>query len=493
MSDISPRRLTRRGILGATGAALLAGLGGAMLSACAAPAPAAPTSAPSKPAEAPKPTEAPKPAAAAPTTAPAAGGQTINLSWFTPAAPGLEQDFYTSFKDDFMKRNPGYKVEVSFEAWNDYFVKLPTVLAGGLLPDVNHLHCSIAQDYGTKGAMKDMFPFIDADKIPRDTYFAALIKQMSDYKTHTKLWAVPKDSAAYGIYFNKEMFDKAKVEYPKMDWTLKDLVETAKKLTVDKKGVPATDPKFDPTQIAQWGWQWMDPLPSGDVGFQFAAAWAGPWYSDDMLKAQFDDAKHAEYVQMLADMRCKDKSSPAAGDALGQGDPFRNGLTAMKVDHHQNVFFMNAEKKTFKYDCVLTPKGDFGQFIGVACSGWTMPAKAKQPEHSWKFIKFLTSEEKQCEIVSSKRWGSGVVKCEEKLMPNDNNPPNFKPVFLDPLIGKTPVKVEPIPYPPFLSEIKQVFSTEFDAVVNCGKVTAAEACKKAQPQIQALLDKGAKL
>ncbi len=449
MSEVSLRRLTRRGILGATGAALLAGFGGAVLSACAAPAAApAATSAPAKATEAPKAAAPAAPAAqptSAPAAAPAASGATVSMQWFTPAAPGLEQDFYTSFKDDFMKRNPGTKIDVSFEAWNDYFIKLPTVLAGGMLPDVNHLHCSIAQDYGTRGQMKDMYTFIDADKIPRDTYFAALLKQMSDYKTHTKLWAVPKDSAAYGIYYNKEMFDKIKLEYPKMDWGLKDLAETAKKLTLDKKGVPATDPKFDPAQIAQWGWQWMDPLPSGDQGFQFGSAWAGSWYSDDMLKAQFDDPKHVEYVQIMADMRCKDHSAPGSGDALGQGDAFRNGLVAMKVDHHQNVFFMNAEKKTFKYDTVLTPKGDFGQFIGIACSGWTMPAKAKQPDNSWKFIKFLTSEEKQCEIVSSKRWGSGVVKCEEKLLPNDNNPPNFRAVFLDPLIGKTPVKLIAFP------------------------------------------------
>ncbi len=42
------------------------------------------------------------------------------------------------------------------------------------------------------------------------------------------------------------------------------------------------------------------------------------------------------------------------------------------------------------------------------------------------------------------------------------------------------------------NDIKQVFATEFDAVSNCGGLTAAEAVKKMQPQIQAILDKAAK-
>jgi multiple sugar transport system substrate-binding protein len=489
MSDNPTRKFTRRETILSATRFLALGVGATVLAACGgAPAPTAAPAAAPKAAD----TTAAKPAdTSAKPAAAAAGQQTLN--WFTPAAPGLEADFYTSFKDDYMKKNPNVKVEVSFEAWNDYFIKLPTMLAGGSIPDVNHLHCSIAQDYGTKGAMKDMFPFLSQDKISKDVFFPFLIKQMSDYKTHTKLWALPKDSAVYGIYYNKDIFDKAGVKYPAKDWTLQQFRDACKALTIDKAGNPAGSAKFDAGQIAQWGYAWADPLPSGDNMNQFAWAQAGQWYSDDFSKAYFDDPAHVEFIQTIADMRNKDRSMPAAGDALGQGDAWRTSLVAMKVDHHQNVFFYNAEKSKMKYDCVFTPAGAKGQFIGAGCSGWTMPAKAKNPDLSWPFIKFLTSLEKQCEIVNSKRWGSGVVECEDKLMPTDGNPPSFKEVFIDPLKGSSTVKVDAIPYPPFLSEIKQVFATEYDAVVNGGKITAAEAAKKAQPQIQALLDKAAKL
>jgi ABC-type glycerol-3-phosphate transport system substrate-binding protein len=65
-------------------------------------------------------------------------------------------------------------------------------------------------------------------------------------------------------------------------------------------------------------------------------------------------------------------------------------------------------------------------------------------------------------------------------------------VLVDPLNGEGKIKTLGIPYPPFLSDMKQVWKTEYDPVM-LGQRPAAEAGKAAQPQIQALLDKAAKM
>jgi multiple sugar transport system substrate-binding protein len=339
---------------------------------------------------------------------------------------------------------------------------------------------------------------MDRDKVARDLYFKPLIYQFSDYRTHTKLWSIPKDSAAYAVYFNKALFDKAGVPYPKDDWSFQDFRNAAKMLTVDKNGRRADSAQFDKGQIAQWGFTWLDPLPSGDSMNQLAWSWFGNWYNDDFTKAYYDTPEAVEYLQFFADMRCVDRSIPAAGDALGQGDPFRNQITAMQIGHHSMVFFYNAEKKTFKFDAAYSPTGKGGSWSAVACSGFGVPVKAKNPEEGWQLVKYLTSEEKQCEIVSAKRWGSATVACEKNLLPNDNNPPSFKKVLVDPMYKAqgqaTEIKTEAkgMIFPPFHNDIKQIFVTEFDAVSNCGGVKASDAVKKMQPQIQALLDKAAK-
>src|SRR3954451_17721540 len=241
-------RISRRRFLalGAVGTTL------ALLSACGQGAPTSPTAAPAKPAEAAKPaapaadakpTEAAKPAApaaAAPTqAAPAKVASNVTITWITAAEVGPERDFYTGFANDFMKLNPNIKVEVSYEAFNDYQTKLPTVMAGGAIPDLIHLHCSIAQDYGLRGAVRDMYEFMKKDNVNKDDFFPFLLDQMSDFKTKSKLWAVPKDSAAYAVYYNKDMFDKAGLAYPKPDWTFAEFRDTAKKLTIDKNGNPS--------------------------------------------------------------------------------------------------------------------------------------------------------------------------------------------------------------------------------------------------------------
>jgi multiple sugar transport system substrate-binding protein len=434
-----------------------------------------------------KPAEAPKPAQ------PAAAGKTLTLNWITPAEVGLERDFYTQFMKDYEAKNPGTTIQVSFEAWNDYFTKLPTILASGSIPDMMHLHGSIAQDYGLRGATKNLFDYLKKDNLSKDLWFQPLIQQMADYKTGTKLYALPKDSAAYAFYYNKDLFDKAGVAYPKRDWSFTDFRAAAKALTVDKAGKKSGEAGFDGKNIAQFGISWSDPLPSNDAWQMTAWSVAGPWYNENYTKAFFDDADHVDFLQQIADMRNKDRSIPLASDALGQGDPWRNQLTAMTIAHHSQVFFYNAEKKTYKFDANYSPAGKAGQFQGVACSGWTLPAKSPHPDEGWDFIKFLTGQDKQCQIVSAKRWGSAIKACENNLLPKDNNPPSFKEVLVDPLNGESKVKTLGILYPPFLSDFKQIWSTEFDPVFNGGTVTAADAAKKAQPQIQALLDKAAKM
>jgi len=415
------------------------------------------------------------------------------LNWITPAEVGLERGFYTQFMKDFSDRNPGTTIQVSFEAWNDYFTKLPTILASGSIPDAMHLHCSIAQDYGLRGATANLFDYLKRDNMSKDLWFPTLVQQFVDYKTQTKLYGLPKDSASYGFYYNKDLFDKAGVPHPKKDWTFNDFRQTAKALTIDKAGKKSGEAGFDGKNIAQFGMAWSDPLPSGD-GMQMTA-WghAGPWYNDNYTKAFFDSPDHIDFVQQVADMRNKDRSMPLASDALGQGDPFRNQVVAMAVAHHSMVFFYNAEKKTFKFDVTNSPGGKLGQFQGAACSAWTLPAKAPNADKGWEFIKFLTSQEKQCEIVSAKRWGSAIKACENNLLPADNNPASFKEILIDPLMGVSKVKTQVILYPPFLSDFRQVWATEYDPVVTGGTVTAADAAKRAQPQIQALLEKAAKM
>ena len=187
-----------------------------------------------------------------------------------------------------------------------------------------------------------------------------------------------------------------------------------------------------------WGNNATDsPLPGSDLWQMVAWGQAGPWFSDDLKQAYFDDPAHIEFVQAVIDMRCKDRSIPQSGDSMGQGDAFRNQLVAMGIYHHSQTFFYKQEKKTFNFDVGLPPAGPKGQFNAAGCSGYTIPVKAQHPDEAWAFIKFLVSPANVTPMVKFKRWGAPIKESEQYLLPDDNIPANFKPVLYDPMLGQS--------------------------------------------------------
>jgi len=423
-------------------------------------------------------------AAPASTQAPAQSSGTTTLQFITPAAVGKERDLYQSFINDFQKENPDVKVNVSFEAWNDYMTKLPAILASGSVPDVIHQHMSIVQDYGARNALMDLTPYMQRDGVSPDNYIPALFEAFSSQQ---RVYAIPKDSAAWGMYYNKAMFDAAKIPYPKDNWTIDDFRNYAVALTLDKNGNAATSPNFDPANIKQWGFVWLEPTPTtSEVTRGFVKAFGGDWYNAEYTETLINDPKVQSYFQMMADFRCKQHASPAASQAVSQGDPFRTGLVAMIHGFHTVDYFSREEKVAFPYDVTYLPSGPGGQFVPVGASGWAIPAKGRNPDASWKLLRYLTSEKIQTTIGEQKRWGVSLKQSIDTIVP-DGAIEGFKKVHTDPLQGKSDRQVISFRFPANQSRIKEVYSTEFDPVWTCGSDDVAGVSTRVKQQVDEIL------
>lgn len=434
------------------------------------------------------PTSAPEAAAtavpeAAPTAVPVA--EPITIQFITPGALGLERAMYENFVYKFQEANPEIKVKVSFEAWGDYMTKLPTILAGGAVPDVIHQHVSIVQDYAAKGALTDLTPYMQQDGVLKEDYIPALFDAFSH---GGKVWALPKDSAAWGVYYNKTMFDAAGVPYPKPDWTQQEFQQTALALTIDANGVKAGQPGFDADNIKQWGFNWFNPLPFDS---EQARAWVlangADWYNEDYTESRLNDPKVLEVLKMFQQMRCDQHSIPTPSQAQGQGDPFRAGLTAMTIGFHTVDFFSREEKVKFDYDVTYAPKGPGGQYVMVGASGWAIPAQAKNKEAAWKLVKFLTSKDVQSMIGQQKRWGVSLSEVIDVIIPEKTPATNFAAVHTEPLKGKSDRNVAAWKFPPNQSRIKEILTTEFDPVWTCAGGDVEKAANNAKTQIDAVL------
>lgn len=422
------------------------------------------------------------------TSAPSTGGKSVTLSFITPAALGTERDLYTSFVNDYQKAHPNVTIKLSFEAWDDYMMKLPAILAGGVIPDVIHQHGSIVQDYGQRGALADLTPFMKKDGVAPDDYVPALFDAFSQ---GGKTFGIPKDSAAWGLYYNKQMFDKAGIPYPTLDWTMDQFHDYARRLTFDASGRPAGDPKFDANNIKQLGFSWMDPTPTASENARgFVKAFGGDWYNDAYTATTITDQPAVDMFTMFYQMRCAEHATPTTAQSTAQGDPFRTGLTAMAVAFHSMDFFAKDEKVMFPYDVTFLPKGPGGQYCPVGCSGWAIPQNAKQKDDSWQFIKYLTSEDVQKAIGAKKRWGVARKSVIDAIMPDSTPATNFRKVHVDPLQGKGNVQVIAFKFPPNQSQIKQAYATNFDPLATCGTSDVKGAAQRTKQQVDMVLKGG---
>ena len=417
--------------------------------------------------------------------APAVVRAQTQIRMITPAALGLERELYQAFIDEFEEAT-GIQVELSFEAWDDYLTRLPTLFAGGAVPDVIHQHMSIVHAYGSRGVLEDLGPYMDQAGMSQDAYIPALFEAFSH---NTELRAFPKDSAAWGIYYNKTKFDEAGIDYPSFDWTLEEFRETARALTIDGAGRRGTDADFSPgDDMQQWGMSWVAPGPTVSENVRgFIRARGGDWYDDAVQHTLISDTPAIEHFSMFHEMRCVEQSLPTDALAEGQGDPFRQGLTAMVVGFHNVDFFLREEGAEFEWGVTFIPKGDGGQFVPVGASGWAIPTGAENKEAAWELVQYLVSPDVQRRIGLVGRWGVSYQDAIPTIVPEDPVD-GFMEVHVDPLVSvsdqQTPIGFK---FPPQQSEIQQVYATYFDPVWACDTDDIEGAAAAAKQEIDEIL------
>lgn len=414
------------------------------------------------------------------------GAEGVAIEFITPGALGLEREMYTGFIDDFQEANPNISVSVSFEAWDDYMTKLPTMLAGGVVPDMIHQHMSIVQDYAHRGALSDLVPFMERDGINPEDYIPALFDAFSN---RGSTYGIPKDSAAWGVYYNKDMFNAAGLDTPSINWTLEDFQTMALELTLDSEGRPASDPNFDNENVVQWGFNWMEPTATLNENARgFVRAFGGDWYDETYTETLITEEPVLEDLRMFHRMRCVENSIPTPAQAQGQGDPFRVGLTAMAVSFHIMDFFSREEEVDIDYDVTFIPGGPGGQYSVVGCSGWAVPTDADNKDEGWELVKFLTSAPVQESIGQQKRWGVSLREAVGAIEREDGYPENFATVHTDPFKGEIEgVDVIAFKFPPQQSRIKDVYATEFDPIWTCASDDVETAAANTKEQVDELL------
>ncbi|MBK8046581.1 MAG: extracellular solute-binding protein [Anaerolineales bacterium] len=206
---------------------------------------------------------------------------------------------------------------------------------------------------------------------------------------------MPRDFQTIVLFYNKDLFDAAGVPYPTDDWTLQDLRDAAKKLTVDSDGDGVMD---------QWGFStdlWDMELSSG------AALWGNgaEVLNADRTQTLIGEPKARAAWQTISDMVLLDKSIPDPETAAQYGDAFAAGTAAMTTIGHWVV--PEYAKLPFQWDVAAMPAGPEKRATSVNSAGFVLAKDSKNPDAAWKFVEFASSEAGQ----QSDRLGFALCPC----------------------------------------------------------------------------------
>jgi multiple sugar transport system substrate-binding protein len=300
--------------------------------------------------------------------------QDWRTEWFPPMVRRLLEEF--------QQRHPNIQVFYVPDPDN-IEEKMLAAMQAGTAPDVFQGCCDFFPVWAQAGYMLDLRPLIEAD-LDRATLEEWDPAQYRALATRDGLqFGLPKYHGALALYYNKDLFDESRIDYPDGSWTHDDYLEAMTRLSQDRSDRGGSrvwgsmlDIAWERLQvhINGWGGHLVDPNDSTRCWLAEPEALAAQqWLQDrmwrDRVMATFLDVNNVETRQAFINGRLAmvEDGSWALKDILS-GAPFRIGVAPF-------------------------PAGPARRVTLATTDGYGIYAGAKHPEAAWELVKFLISKE----------------------------------------------------------------------------------------------------
>jgi multiple sugar transport system substrate-binding protein len=302
----------------------------------------------------------------------------VTLTWALWGGP-QELASHQRVADAFMAEHPEIQIEIWNQPWEDYFTKIQALWASGdsnVIPDVAFLWPP--PRYAAEGVLENLDPYIEESGYNLDDYWPGLLESA---KFEGSVYGFPRDIESNIIYYNKDMFDAAGVEYPSDDWTWDDFLAAAEVLT--QKDDSGNTTVYALASEAGKANKWFNQTGGG--------------YLDDYVnpsQCMLTDPASLRGIQFFSDliengyaMRPADLNQ-AGGDAA----VFSSGQAAMILQNSSRVSAFN--EAGLNYDIAPAPFPADGQrFNSAGGAAWVMSSASDNKDAAWTFLEWLQSAE----------------------------------------------------------------------------------------------------
>ncbi|TMV48751.1 extracellular solute-binding protein [Paenibacillus mesophilus] len=341
---------------------------------------------------------------------------------------------------------------------------LDNLLIAGTVPDIIFTFNGNLSSYRTKGLLYDMNALIKENKFSLDRFEPNYIADVKIASTNDELFALPYETTFHALYYNKNIFNKFGVEYPKDGMTWTETVELGKKVTRYESGTQYRG--LDPGSGIIWISQ---PLSLAAVDFKTERA----AMNNDQWK------KIYELVNAIYSI----PGNKPAGNVLNE---FTKDKTLAMVGH-LNIFsaLEAAEKDGMEWDVAQYPSfpekpntfGNASVYVG------TITQSSKHKKEALQVLDVLTSESFQ--IARAKSGSITTLKSAEVTKAFGSDMAFLKGKHVEGIFKSKPVK-----YPiasQYRSKAEAIAKARFDDYA-AGKIDVNTALARAEEEINKMID-----
>lgn len=316
---------------------------------------------------------------AGPVTSPTREGQKVQLvyqDWRTDWFPAMAQQMLETFHET----HPNIRVFYVSDPEN-LEEKMLADMQAGTAPDVFQGCCAHFPDWAQQGFTLDLREYVAADLDAATLADWDQAQYRSFFTRDGRQFGLPKYHGALALYFNKDIFDRYRVDYPDESWTHDDYLAAMKELTHDTG---------DDGQTDIWG-------SMCDVSWDriqiHANAWGGHFVDpDDPARCRMGDAPALEALEWLRARMWDDRVMATLADVQGQvtSQAFAAGRLAMVEDGSWALKTILSQA-TFNIGVAPFPAGPAQRVTLATTDGFGIYAGTKHPDAAWELMKFLIS------------------------------------------------------------------------------------------------------
>lgn len=292
-----------------------------------------------------------------------------------------QQARYRELASVFEEDNPDITVDlVSIEdalGRDDGSQPWPADAQARLAATADVLPVSAGQGTLEQGLVLDLQPLLAADdSLSRDDFYPNLLEQ---YEWNGSLWALPLAAEFTLIFYYKDAFDAAGLDYPQPGWTWADFLSTAQALTVREDG-----------EVVQWGF--VQRVPNA---LDLIQAQIGPLFNmeGDLVGPALDSPEVVNTLRWYSDLFLTYKVAPylPASDSLAAAvDLIENGAVAMWTERSSSWPWRSQSGNVGVVPFPVSSTNDHS--MPVHSDGLLISAGSQQPQAAWRWIRFLSQQ-----------------------------------------------------------------------------------------------------